>query len=294
MLGAVDHLHLHAILGALAEGDGAAMMNVADEMAARSLSFEAALIDMGTLLHRVALAQRVPATVPDDDPDRDAVMALTQRFGADELQLYYQIAVQGRADIGLAPDEYAGFTMTLLRMLAFAPITPVAARVESASAPVRAVVPATAAPIKRAATTPAVNATPPAKPVALAQGASWATLMGELGLVGMTRQLAQNCEMTQLTSDGIDLAIPKAQEHLLAGAHQEKLKIALQQRYGAAFKVAFKVAQGEINSPAAVAKGEQQARQAQAVHEIETDPFVRELVQDFGAKVNASSIKPNT
>ncbi len=314
MLGAVDHQHLHAILGALAEGDGAAMMNVADEMAARSLSFEAALIDMGTLLHRLALAQRVPATVAYDDPDRDAVMALTQRFAADELQLYYQVAVQGRADIGLAPDEYAGFTMTLLRMLAFAPgasvaptvsVTPTATGVASATPLVRAVVPATAVPPQRAVAmqtaqpapavrTAAARPMAPVTPVAPVHGASWVTLVGELGLVGMSRQLAQNCEMTQLNSEGIELALPKAQEHLLAGAQQEKLKTALQQRYGATFKVAFKIAHGEINSPATVAKSEGQARQAQAVHEIESDPFVRELVQDFGAKVKTSSIKPNS
>ncbi|MBM3344327.1 MAG: DNA polymerase III subunit gamma/tau, partial [Betaproteobacteria bacterium] len=128
MLGAVDQQHLYAILDALARGEGATMIAKADQMAARSLSFEAALLDLGTLLHRLALAQQVPATLADDDPDRDTLLALSQQFGADELQLYYQIALQGRGDIGYAPDEYAGFTMTLLRMLAFAPGAPVRAR----------------------------------------------------------------------------------------------------------------------------------------------------------------------
>ena len=68
----------------------------------------------------------------------------------------------------------------------------------------------------------------------------------------------------------------------------------MQQRFGSAFKVVFNLAQGEINSPALIANREQQERQAQAVQEIQGDPFVRELVQTFGARVKTSSIKPNS
>jgi DNA polymerase-3 subunit gamma/tau len=110
----------------------------------------------------------------------------------------------------------------------------------------------------------------------------------------MTRQLAQHCEMTSLDAAHIELAIPKAQEHLLEGAHQGKLKTALLERFGAEFKVIFAVAQGEINSPAKLASREEQARQAQAEREIESDPFVQELQKDFGARVKRESIKPNS
>ena len=295
MLGAVDQQHLFAILDALAQGDGAALMAKADDMAARSLSFEAALIDLGTLLHRLAVAQQVPATVADDDPDRETLLALAQRFGADELQLYYQIAMQGRSDIGLAPDEYAGFTMTLLRMLAFSPSAAVSAGAQTVShAPVRPVVKAApaAAPARAAATAapaPASAAAPNAAPPNT--NLSWDALVQELGVVGVTRQLAQHCEMTQLDATQIELSLPKAQEAVL-GAHQAKLKAALQQRFGAGFKVTFNVTQGELNSPAVIANREQQERQAKAVQEIESDPFVRELVDSFGAKVK--SVKPNS
>ena len=90
-------------------------------MQERSLSLEAALQELAGLLHRLALLQTVPDAVPADEPDRDRLQALATRFAAEDLQLDYQIALQGRADLWLAPDEYAGFTMTLLRMLAFAP-----------------------------------------------------------------------------------------------------------------------------------------------------------------------------
>jgi DNA polymerase-3 subunit gamma/tau len=109
------------VLDALASKDGAGLLAVADEMATRSLSYNAALQDLGTLLHRIALAQTVPAALPDDLPEREHIIRLAALFDAEEVQLFYQIAVHGRNELSLAPDEYAGFSMTLLRMLAFRP-----------------------------------------------------------------------------------------------------------------------------------------------------------------------------
>jgi DNA polymerase-3 subunit gamma/tau len=121
MLGALDQSFLVRILDALVQKDGASLLAVADDMATRSLSYNAALQDLGSLLHRIALAQTVPSAVPEDLPERDDVLRLAGLFDAEEIQLFYQIAVHGRNELGLAPDEYAGFSMTLLRMLAFRP-----------------------------------------------------------------------------------------------------------------------------------------------------------------------------
>ncbi|MDN2712695.1 DNA polymerase III subunit gamma/tau [Janthinobacterium sp. SUN118] len=121
MLGALDQSYLVRLLDALAQQDGADLLAVADEMASRSLSYNGALQDLGTLLHRIALAQSVPAALPQDLPEYADIVRLAAAFDAEEVQLFYQIAVHGRNELGLAPDEYAGFTMTLLRMLAFRP-----------------------------------------------------------------------------------------------------------------------------------------------------------------------------
>jgi DNA polymerase III subunit gamma/tau len=98
-------------------------MAAADDMATRSLSFSNALQDLGTLLNRIAIAQMVPAAIPDELPEREDVLRLAAFFSPEDIQLCYQIVVHGRHDLGLAPDEYAGFTMTLLRMLAFSPLS---------------------------------------------------------------------------------------------------------------------------------------------------------------------------
>ncbi len=121
MLGALDQSYLIRLLDALAQEDGAGLLAVADEMAARSLSYKSALQDLGTMLHQIAVAQMVPAALAEDLPERNELLRLAQSFNKEEVQLFYQIAVHGRNEIGLAPDEYAGFSMTLLRMLAFRP-----------------------------------------------------------------------------------------------------------------------------------------------------------------------------
>lgn len=174
MLGALDQLYLIRVLDALASQDGAALLAVADEMAARSLSYSAALQDLGTLLHQIALAQTVPAALSGDLPQRDDIVRLAQQFDAEQVQLYYQIAVHGRNELGLAPDEYAGFSMTLLRMLAFRPLNATALATGSAPAsppPTRPSAPRasalsaapqvamTSAPVARAATSPTVPPT---------------------------------------------------------------------------------------------------------------------------------------
>ena len=162
MLGALDHSYLVRLLDALAAQDGAGLLAVADDMAERSLSWSAALQDLGTLLNRMAIAQTVPAAVPDDLPEREDILRLAQSFTPEDVQLFYQIVVHGRNELGLAPDEYAGFTMTLLRMLAFAPVHASGQAVSSASAPARTAPPAVQAQAKAPVAPVAVAAAAPA------------------------------------------------------------------------------------------------------------------------------------
>jgi DNA polymerase-3 subunit gamma/tau len=125
MLGTVGDDHLHALLAALAAGDVAAMLAVADGMEARSLSFDAALQALASMLGRIALFQFAPAAI-SDDVERQRLVPHAEKFDAEFLQLAYQIAIHGRDELALAPDEYTGFSMTLLRLHAFRPDQPAA------------------------------------------------------------------------------------------------------------------------------------------------------------------------
>jgi len=125
MLGTVGDDHLHALLDALAGGDVAAMLAVADGMEARSLSFDAALQALASMLGRIALFQFAPGAI-SDEAERQRLAPHAEKFDAEFLQLAYQIAIHGRDELALAPDEYTGFSMTLLRLHAFRPDQPAA------------------------------------------------------------------------------------------------------------------------------------------------------------------------
>ncbi len=163
MLGTVDREHVYRIADALAAGDGPALLAESDALTSRGLASGLALDELSSLFHRVAVAQVVPAAaVAFDDAQR--VIGLAGRFTPEIVQVLYQIAAQGRADLALAPDEATGLSMTLLRMLAFAPAaaaspSPEANRV--APAPVAPKAPAMAAPapaVPRSSALPADHA----------------------------------------------------------------------------------------------------------------------------------------
>ena len=121
MLGTIDQRHLAQLLQALVAYDAQAIISVADDLALRGLSYSGALADLATLLSRIAIEQRIPGTITDDDPLSAAVRQLAPTLSPDHVQLFYSVAVHSRQELSLAPDEYAGFVMACLRMLALLP-----------------------------------------------------------------------------------------------------------------------------------------------------------------------------
>jgi DNA polymerase-3 subunit gamma/tau len=317
MLGAIDQSYLYELLQSLIAQDGPALMSQARRMEERSLSFDAALNDLANLLQQIAVAQTVPQSIPDDHPERELLLDLAAKLAPDTLQLYYQIAILGRRDLGLAPDEFAGFSMCLLRMLAFSPAnsltmdTPQPRKSARTADPVPSMssrrpetrLPANVAPdIEEAAekkTEPqsAAAAThPPAeKPHPAARegrvfDGNWRNLVDQLKL-GLARALAQNCELVRYEEDAIHLSIPQAHKHLLDQGYQDKLKAVIEQYFGKRMQLFFEIG-GTGNTPAqqvSKEKAELQSRAESAIHE---DRFVQALVNEFGAQIISSSIKP--
>jgi DNA polymerase-3 subunit gamma/tau len=280
MLGLVGRAHLYRLLEALAQKDGPAMLAQADEMAAQGVSFELALQELGSLWHRIAMAQVVPGATLVDGPDEAAVRTLAERFSPEEVQLNYQIAGQGRADMTLAPDEYAGFTMTLLRMLAFAPV---AAEPET---------PARGEPPKVASAAP-----PPRGSEAAMAGAvtpeHWAQMLASIKVSGMARQLAQNCELVAETDGVIDLRLAANLQHLMEKGPEERLRAAIEAHLGRAVRLRISVGQLAGPTPQQLADDQRRGELASAAQSLDADPFVRDLVENLGARVVPDSIKVN-
>jgi DNA polymerase III subunit gamma/tau len=183
MLGAVDRGHAVRIIEALAANDGAALVATADALRGMGLSAAGTLEELSELLQQMAVAQAVPGSLDANDPDSAAAVRLADALPADEIQLCYSMAIHGRAELGLAPDEYSGLVMVLLRMLAFrpqgsgdavpAPRKPSAQPAVASSAAVAATPVRPAAPVAsvRPAAAPQAMpsrpvATPPARPAA--------------------------------------------------------------------------------------------------------------------------------
>ncbi len=275
MLGAIDQDYLYAILDALAEKDGAKLVSVAEGMEERSLEFEAALQDLGVLLHKIALYQIVPEAMGGDMLDRDRISELAAKFDPEEIQLLYQIATHGRNEIGFAPDEYSGFSMTLIRMLAFMPggeRKPVEANVAK---------PPAAKPEK---------APEPAPEPASAGALDWVSVSGKLNLSGMAKMLAQHSALQHFDGHKIEFVVPAEHKHLMEKLYQDRVKAALCDYLGKVVEPSFSV--GEGITPAKVEVDQKHERQMEAVASIEQDPVVRNLVDNFDAKLIESSIKP--
>lgn len=122
MIGAVDKQYLFELLEGIINQNGEALLEKAQEMSARAIGFDSALAELAMLLQRLALIQTIPSALANDDPERETLLRLSHALSGEQIQLYYQCAIHGKQDLPLAPDEYAGFVMTLLRMLAFAPL----------------------------------------------------------------------------------------------------------------------------------------------------------------------------
>jgi DNA polymerase-3 subunit gamma/tau len=303
MLGAVDTEYVYRIAEALQAGDGRALLAEAETMAGRSIDFASALEELASLYHRVAVAQAVAGAAGAMD-DADRVADFAARMAPEDVQLAYQICVQGRADLALAPDAATGFSMTLLRLLAFDPgqgtgspgggvARPAEIRRDVPSAAPRAS--AVEAPAVRPAPAPEAQAAPgPAGPlVALPEEPDgWPAFVASLKLTGMAAQLAAQTEFKGLAGNVLSLALPVAHKHLADRAYADKLKAALDQASGRKLLLAFEVGGAAETSLAAQEKRQRAEQQARAEAAFRDEPFVRDVLERFDARIRPDSIKP--
>jgi DNA polymerase-3 subunit gamma/tau len=268
MLGTVDETYLLRLLEAVAAGDGPALASIADEMQARSLAFGGALQDLASLLLRVTLAQTVPEALEQDLPERERIVGLARTLDPELVQLCYQIALQGREDLPLAPDEHAGFLMTMLRMLVFRPDGP-----------------GIAAPEKKIEVRKIEN------PKGIAFDGNWPALVQQLPLSGGPKELARNSELRTYDNGVFDLVVQKVMGHLAGDSYREKLQSVLGAHLGAPVKV--RVTPGELRgaTASAIDSADRGARQAQATRAVKGDSFVQDLVNLFDGRVVDSTIR---
>ncbi len=309
MLGAIDQSYLFEIINALLANDGEALIEKAKQMETRSLSFETALNDLAILLHQISMAQTVSSSIATDLPERATLLDLAQKMSAETLQLYYQIVLLGRRDISLAPDEYAGFTMTLLRMLAFAPSdklpneklqsgkplneptkspTPQANSPKIEIKPIQSDAPETTVSLDTDHALPIPSAT---SSETIGFDGNWRNLVENSLKLGLARALAQNCELLNFDENSMTLRVAQSQKHLVSASYQDKLSSAINEYFDRKIRLNFEVS-GEANTPAMQKSTEKAVVQSSAEAAIMNDDFVQALMQNFDAQIIPNTIKP--
>ena len=361
MLGSVDRAHVFALIDALAAGDGRTVVETCEALRVQGLSAATTLEDMSMVLQRMAVVQAVPGMSDSaaTDPDAERTAALALRMPADETQLLYSLCLQGRQELGLAPDEYAGLTMVLLRLLAFkapasagaapaekktlltdlprterpaplhaAPATPPPSPAKPTplgtppaaagmrlpvrdmqASPRETAVPAVpppaessqallAVPVRQPAQNPGPAAAPapgaPSVPevVPTEEGDHWQQCVQQLlasdAIQSLTRELALQSQL--VARDEGNWLIRVERESLNNPNSRERLQKALATL---GQEVTLTVELGRItDSPARRAAAAAAERQLAAEAVILNDPYVQQLMQNFGAKIVPGSIKP--
>jgi DNA polymerase III subunit gamma/tau len=327
MLGTLDDAYLIQVLDALANKNGAALVAVAQEMGERSMSFSLALQDLASLIQKIASAQVVPESVLDDWPEAAEIRRLATVFTKEEAQLFYQIAITSRPDLSLAPDEQTGFSMALLRMLAFRPgsagsgpsqsagsantaaasgpntsksasATPAAAKPAAANLtsakPAVSSAPAAAASVAapKAGTSAATSAASPAS-ASSSDRPDWHSLMRALPVRGLVQQLAHQTELQDWVDSpqGVKATVITSLPQLASVDSVGRLGEALSVYYGK--KVQIAIVEGAVEKTVAKIDAQvQQEKRQNAEERIAADPFVQQLEREFGAKVVSGSVRP--
>ncbi len=320
MLGAVDGQVVSQLLNLLAGAKPVEVIALADEMAAANLPFAQILTALARELQRVALVQLDPSLGTEggvDSADAEAISALARVVAPEDVQVWYQVAIHAARDLPLAPDPHTGFVMALVRMLAFqaagaevpagagAPLvrasSPAGVRVQPArpqstpdSAAGRPRSPASA---PAAATAGGDAAGPGAGQASAAGGAGvirvdedWSSLAARLPAGGLSRQFLQQSELLGIDGNVVKLRVPL--KPMTDPVIVARVTDILSKWFDTPVRLA--VTLGETGDATAAAKASQirQQRQSQATESINSDPFVRELIDGFGATIMPDSIKP--
>nr|MBP9764038.1 DNA polymerase III subunit gamma/tau [Gammaproteobacteria bacterium] len=300
MLGLSEKARLLALLSGLVNGDAKSILNEINALQDSAPDFSGLLTEFLELIHQVAIAQSVPEALDENMRDREAILAFAKRILPEEIQLYYQIGLQGQRDLPYAPNPKMGFEMILLRMLAFQPVK-VSNFVAKSKAQVETPVEA-----KAVSSEPVVTQQKPeqtkqseqsrqpanSRPDVVLERQDWSSLVNELQLKGLEKVLAINCTVAAWEDDLISLNLDESQKPLLGNKrYEDRLREALSQHLGQSIhlKISCGAAVGE--TPALQTKRLFTAAQEAASNQAEADPEIQKLIKAFDAKIEHIALK---
>ncbi len=275
MLGSIEQDALLRLLNALAERDGMQLLHEIEHLAEMAPDFNQALEDILSIFHRISILQMIP----EAREETDAIKTLAHRFNAEDIQLYYQIALIGRRDLPLTPNMQQGFEMILMRMLAFQPATS-----ENSSSPSP-----TTKPPATSITHPAKKETHVTKPIT-ENTSPWTEMLPTLGLTGMAYVLASNCGLCSIQENHITLKLASTHAAMLNKKLSDRIEEALARHLNKPIKLDIKVTDTTNNTPMKQQQQEKTARQSAADAAIQNDSEIQKIMGLFNATL--SSVTP--
>ena len=303
MLGTVDREQVGELLAALVAGDGRSLLARIGEMAMYSPDFGQILDDLADALHRIQLHQLVPGFAGEADAVDAA--ALASQLSPELTQLWFQMAVTGRRDLGMAPTPRTGFEMAMLRMLAFRPAgeSSIAAGMPRASTAAAApMIPPTEKSTMGATSAAAIAPTvapvavaqataPQAKLRELADGEDWLAMLAEAGLKGPVRELAAHAAFVGYDAGVLKLSLPDSQEYLRSDSLTRQLAQHLTTGLGATPQIRFEKTAAKGETLHARTERQRSEKQSDAELAFLADPVVNKLIEQ-GAVLVPDSIRP--
>jgi DNA polymerase-3 subunit gamma/tau len=305
MLGTVERAKVRTLLDILAGGDGPALLDEVERVASFAPDFAQVLDELASLLHRIQLLQLIPGAAGEDDAE---LLGLAGRLAAQDVQLWYQMAVTGRRDLPLAPTPRVGFEMTLLRMLAFVPTAQHASVPTRAAAPTampkspveqtqprarrETVVTEIQPPVSKAEPPPAAPALPPLGNGNTSSTSDWDALIKRAELGGPLGQFARQTTLIAIEGPLVRLAVKPAHEHLASAPVVAQLERKLSDALGGRIKVKFERDNGGAESPAEQHTRTESARRQAAEDALRSDPVVKSLIETFDGRMIAGSVRP--
>jgi len=294
MLATVDRKQVEQLLKLIGRGDAQAVLEFARSLEEWAPDYADMLDEIASLLVQVAMKQALPAYEGDELHPESLLAELAAAISPEDVQLHYQTVILGRRDLAWAPDPRSGFEMTLLRILAFRPVSGEGGRgvaPAAGGAGVSAgVSSASTRSAPRAATSGGVTT---AAPAARGELGSWPETLAALELGGAARQLAAHCALIGREGGLVRLALDPAQSLLKTSALVDKLSQALAKHLGENVKVEIELSQSTVDTPARAEQREVEATLASARRSIDEDPTVRGFKERFSATVKTDSVKPN-
>ncbi len=292
MLGTVPNEYLQKLMRAMVNKNAEEIMQCTHELAQLSADFNSLFEDIINVLHQSALLQAVPGIEDTIEQNKSLIEELSEKLQAEDLQLFYQIALMGKRDAYLSATAQSALEMTLLRMLSFRPAEVDSKKNFENRMPVESVPRRTEEKnLSKELTSKVANISNFNDLAEIKE--SWSKLVENLNLQGVSYSLASNCSVNNIADNILNLNLTKQHEGIATENAKKKLESALQEYFDNSLILKIEITENHENETPAMQQDRAKANKiSKAEQTVEQDQVVQALKKQFGAEIIEGSVKP--